>query len=221
MIKALRSLLLIVLMASGIQNRNYAQTILGIDRLPPNPTSNDTISIYAHCSFNSGNCDPSNSGLSVNGNTIISYAIHCLGPLSFICGYTDTFKIPPLSAGNYQLAFYLESGYGSSCTPGIVPGPTDTISFMVAAATGIQEIDQLNSFELSPNPSTGEIQLKFSFLNTADHFVEIRSVTGFLLNKFLITSSEMNIVLDIPSGIYLCRLSDETDEMKKLIVIRQ
>ncbi len=67
-----------------------AQTILGINIMPLNPTSDDTITVLASCQFSSGSCFPYNAGSSVIGNNVITYATHCLGILSFICNYTDT-----------------------------------------------------------------------------------------------------------------------------------
>src|SRR6185436_13034128 len=106
-----------------------AQWINSITRFPANPTSADTIYFYADLSFPSGNCDEHNQFSGVNGQDVYAAAVHCIGSLTFICSYTDTFKIDPLPAGNYNFTFtVLYGSLPSPCNP-TGNGATDSSTF--------------------------------------------------------------------------------------------
>lgn len=104
------------------------------------PTTNDTVTFYVALSFPSGTCDQHYQGLNINVNKIEAFALHCLGMLTYICNHTDTFKVNPLPAGSYSFHFQLDAGMlPSPCTPGIIPGPSDSITFVVSPLTGIND----------------------------------------------------------------------------------
>ena len=110
-----------------------SQWITSINVYPAFPSTVDTIFVYASCEFPSGSCDQHIQGLSTSANTIYAYATHCLGMLTFICDWVDTFRINPLPPGTYQFDFQLNAGaLPFPCTPGINPGPADSISFIVS-----------------------------------------------------------------------------------------
>jgi hypothetical protein len=147
-----QTLLLFLLL---ISTHTFAQTIQSFAILPSNPTETDSITILADCSFSAGPCEQHSGGISINGNTIDSWSLHCLGMLTVICNHTDTFYIGTLSAGNYIFHFQLDKGYGEvACTPGIVAGPDSSYSFTVLPAT--QSADDYQSeqhtFSVNPNP---------------------------------------------------------------------
>jgi hypothetical protein len=130
---------LILLMIAGYSSRS--QYIMGMHVVPQNPTTTDVVSLVADLSFTSGSCDQKTMNFSQNGNTFYGYALHCVGPLAYICYETDSFPVGLLPAGNYQFVFSVDAGYGGSpCTPGIVPGPSDTLLFTVTTVTGLHEI---------------------------------------------------------------------------------
>lgn len=130
-----------------------AQWINNIQYQPSNPTANDTITFYVALSFPSGTCDQHTQGFNINGNKIEAFALHCLGMLTYICNHTDTFKVNPLSAGAYSFHFQLDAGMlPFPCTPGIFPGPSDSVSFVVNPVTGINQVEsQSISVELKGN----------------------------------------------------------------------
>jgi hypothetical protein len=117
-----------------------AQWINGITYAPPNPTANDSIVFYVSLSFPSGSCDEHTQFHTVNGPIVDAYALHCLGMLTVICPYTDTFAIGQLPAGAYWFRFHVDiGGLPFPCTPGINPGPTDSVPFVVSPVTALPQ----------------------------------------------------------------------------------
>ncbi len=219
--KFLQTLAFIYALQSAVVTVSSAQTILGITMIPANPTNNDYITFLANCMFPSGNCDPYIVNLSLSGNYFYASALHCLGVLSFICNYTDTFIIPPQAAGNYNFAFHLESGNGPSCTPGIVAGPTDTLSFVVSSSTGISELMRALNFTLTPNPSTGKITIEInnSSKNTLPADLELFNFSGEKLATYQLHEKLTDLNIALPSGVYLCRIKNSPNTFKKLVII--
>ena len=184
------------------------QFILSQTIIPPNPTTNDTITILASCAFPSGGCDEHTQGQFINGNTISAFALHCLGPLTVICYYTDTFTILPLAAGNYSFIFQLDAGYGPApCTPGIVPGPTDTLNFTVTPATGINNEITENVFSIYPNPSHENIWIRSDEKGMLKGVIEIFSVEGKLISSHELTESMQALsIIELQNGFYFVKL---------------
>jgi hypothetical protein len=97
------------LLLAGIQYGSLAQPwINSITVTTPCSTTNDTLRVYVDCMFPSGSCDPYLSNVYIYNNHINANALHCLGMLTVICNYTDTFTIPPLPAGNYVFSHAAE-----------------------------------------------------------------------------------------------------------------
>ncbi len=120
------------ILLTGYTGMSSAQWINSIQYQPSNPATNDTITFYVDLSFPSGTCDQHSQGFYINGNKIEAFALHCLGMLTYICHHTDTFKINPLPAGAYSFHFQLDAGMlPFPCTPGIFPGPSDSIALVV------------------------------------------------------------------------------------------
>ena len=219
--KFLQTLAFTLLMSFGISTNSSAQWINSINMVPTNPTSIDSITFYAHVSFSSGNCDPVQKILNSSGNNVFGFTQHCLGILSFICYYTDTFIIPPLAAGNHKFIFHLESGLLPACIPGIVAGPTDSLAFTVSAPTGINEATTTSSFSIKPNPSNGNfiLHLNKSIQNKKSQSVELFNLSGIKIETILIENENTEIKNDLPSGIYLCRLKNDPSSIQKLVIV--
>lgn len=216
--------LIVVIMCATI--RLQAQIISSITYTPANPTILDTIYVYANCIFNSGTCEPSVSAASPSGNVIYAYALHCLGPLTVICSYTDTFKLDPLPVGNYTFLFQVDEGFGQpSCSPGIVPGPVDSVNFVVTPALGIEETaTENNSFSIFPNPANGLLQLNVNnaiFNNTANYF-SVYAMNGQLIKRWLLKEPDSLVdISSFPNGVYPCAIENDRikSRIKKLVVI--
>ncbi len=142
----------------------FGQTIQSITTLPASPTETDSVYMLAHCVFTSASCDQHTDGFSITGNTIDAWALNCLGMLTTICYYTDTFSLGLLTAGNYIFNFQLDEGYGQTiCTPGIVAGPDSSYSFTVSPNTFTDEnVSEKNIFSVHPNPISDYLQIRFN-----------------------------------------------------------
>jgi len=171
---------------------------------PLNPTTNDTITVLANVSFPSGSCPLDSKNFVVNGQQIVASALHCLGAATFICSTTDTFKIAPLPAGNYSFVFQLSAGtLPAPCTPGIIPGPIDSTTFIVSPATG-DFIPSNPDFLLYPNPTTQELYVEMQGVHQYPLFVEIYSLDSKLILRQQIQSSKMAVdVGGLTNGNYI------------------
>lgn len=192
-------LFLFVLGYAGAQ----AQWIDSIYVSPANPIDLDSIYIYADCSFTAGSCDQHTQSHSINGSNISATALHCVGMLTFICPYTDTFSLGTLPAGVYIFTFHLDEGLlPSPCTPGFNPGPTTAFTFSVSTATSVQaqhSIDGMISFY--PNP----VESKITITNKVREQMPVRifDMTGnIILEKILTEEKEELYVAELKPGIY-------------------
>lgn len=212
-----RSLLLLTLCCTT--SSLFSQWIDNIYISPANPTSATPVTIYADISFSSGSCFEKTVQHSLVGNTVYAFALHCIGPLAFICSHTDTFQVGLLPAGNYSFVFHVNAGAAPSpCTPGIVPGPTDSLQFTVAAVTGINDTEHTGSFKISPNPATDFIKLPALAVNAE---VYIYSLIGEVVRILKAESLTGNYFIgDLPNGLYLFRIigGEEIQQQKILIM---
>ena len=181
----------------------HAQWINSLSVNPASPTTNDSVYVYADCSFTAGSCDQHTQGHFINVNNISAWALHCVGMLTFICPYTDTFALGTLPAGTYMFTFQLDEGHGTlPCTPGIVPGPSSTFSFTVSTATSTQvqkSSDGMISF--FPNPVDDKMIFKTKSLFFES--VRIFNVEGKKIIEQFLKSSESQIYSgDLTPGIY-------------------
>jgi hypothetical protein len=187
-----------------------AQVIQSLTVLPVNPTPTDTITILAECMFPSGGCELFVLNVGTTGQDIYASALHCLGPLTVICNYTDTIILNPLPAGAYTFHFQLDAGFGPEpCTPGIVPGPTDTITFVVSPTVDVPEVLGQDEIAVFPNP----FQEQFHVTGIEpEHYpvtVDIFSAEGKLVKSIRINEPSTTIsVKELPAAIYQLQLTN-------------
>lgn len=207
----IKSIFLLVLLAGCLSIPAKSQWIQSLTITPANPTTTDTIIILAECTFPSGGCSEYTQTLSVNGTDIFASALHCLGPLSFICPYTDTIQLNPLPAGVYTFHFQLDAGSGNvPCTPGIIPGPNDSLIFIVSPAVGFDEFISQDEIYVYPNPVHDNFQLKGAEKFKYPLFVQIYSSEGKLFNSANVHHPEKTIeVKNLPSALYQVRITDQ------------
>ena len=224
-------ILLTIVLCFSLCTLSQAQGFISsITIIPSNPTTSDTIYVYADLTFSNSDCELEYSGFTIVGNSIPASSHHCLGMLTAICQITDTFKINPLSAGIYDFMLTLSSGFGGApgppCTPGIVPDDYDTIQFEVIYPTIIKTINtsQLD-FTFYPNPNEGlfnySISQELSICNNNE--LVIFSSNGQEVLSNLIRDQKGTIPLDLESGIYFVRMrmnNGQLTSMKKLLLIR-
>lgn len=165
-------------------------------------TTNSPVQLIAEVDFPSGDCKDKTLGLFQSGNSISADAIHCLGAASFICNDKDTFNIGLLPAGTYTFYYHVDAGMSPSpCSPGIVPGPTDSLTFVVNLASGNQELEN-RIFELFPNPASNILQLKLNNESTEGAYRIINN-QGALVLKSMMKSRNMQIdISQLSVGLY-------------------
>lgn len=179
-----------------------AQNILQLRTDPAQPTTNTPVKLIADCEFFSGGCKDKTLTFNQVGNKFETNAMHCLGILSVLCYDADTFNIGFLPAGNYRFLFHLETGTGPSpCTPGIVPGPDDSIDFVVTVASGLSDKEN-KAFSFQPNPADDHVNLRFAAISK-DRFILIQNLSGETMFRSEAKGTELSIGLsEFSSGIY-------------------
>jgi len=153
------NLFLCLLLAQSLASAQ--SSIVSLTVSPANPTSTDTIYVYAELMFPNSDCPLDMKAHSVNGNTILASTLHCQGMLTSICNTTDTFKIYPLAAGSYTFDLTLSAGMGGPpCSPPIVANDNEAITFVVVNS-GAAGIGHAAKFDLNifPNPASNTIIL--------------------------------------------------------------
>ncbi len=186
-----------------------AQWIQSINVLPPNPVTGDVVKVAASVDFSSGSCDQKTVFSYQNGNDFYADALHCLGMLTFICNNVDTFILGQLPSGTYTFHLLENAGSGPEpCTPGIVPGTTDSITFSVAEVTGVYEQeDQLLSV-FSANQQSLEFRFPERF-NGHELSVTIYSIQGSVLKRAKGIAAQLSVdVSKLVPGPYLVQVVD-------------
>lgn len=199
-------LLLVILFDKG-----SAQVIQSLNVLPANPTTTDTLYLYANIDFPSGGCSDKAQNIFVSSPYIFGAALHCLGVATFICNETDTFQLAPLAAGTYTFIFTVEAGMGPSpCTPGIVPGPVDSITIVVTNATGIGEVKTKNQiFNLTQGSYPGKVlvQLTPEIKLAGSVQIVVYNLSGQLVHQENIVSHLQEMSMEnFNQGLYLFQL---------------
>lgn len=111
-------------------------------------------------------------------------------------GVTDAMAFVPASSNTYTVTGTDANG----CTN------TATVGITVSACTGINAIAGTNiSFGIYPNPANGAFTVSAPVMGL---FVEIYDNTGKLALREAIALEKQQINADLPSGIYLVKLSD-------------
>ena len=193
--------------------------INNINIQPLNPSSNDTIFVYADIQFPSSSCEYFNSFQSTSANTIEITTQHCIGMLTTLCNITDTIKINPLSTGSYSLNLKLTSdiNYGfAPCNGGTNTEDSISVFFNVSAPLSFNEIEKIG-FIINPNPSNGTFLIS-SKNNVNDLLASIYSFDGKLILEKKIKLNT-NLSFNLVNGIYFLKLRSRNHvDIKKLII---
>jgi hypothetical protein len=218
--KTMKKNLLFVMMLAASQV--FGQSILSLSVLPSIPTENDSVFLLAHCAFTSAPCNQHMDGYDMNGNVFNAWTLHCVGPLTVTCDYTDTFSLGVLPAGNYVFNFHLDQGFGEvTCTPGIVAGPDSSLSFTVSPSTsGDESTSSENIFSVYPNPASDYLKIKLNHLITYGS-VSLYNIYGRKVIKENI-SDPAEILFDVKKyghGIYFLQIiTGKYNSIKKIII---
>ncbi len=205
----MRTILLTTLSLIVFNLSVQAQYINNLSIYPANPTSNDSVYFIGSCYFQSGSCNDKTLSFGINNDNITCNAIHCIGLATYICYDTDTFSAGKLAAGNYTFHYNLNSGYGiTPCTPGIVPGPTDSLNFTVTAASGISNTSY-QEFIFGPNPCKNFLEIKY--YSNEEKQVSIIDMAGKVCLQEVKAGNNIQISTnDIASGLYLLKSQSKT-----------
>jgi hypothetical protein len=185
-----------------------AQTIDNITVSPNLPTTDDSIFIFVECTFPNMGCQPYTQDVSQDSSNIYASALHCVGSLTAICTYTDTFKVSSLSAGDYTFFFTLNAGQAPEpCTPGILPYDNDSVEFTVTTATTISDIshDPL-SFSIHGNLTDRHFNVYLgSAINVAESYqLHVVSNLGREVRVAPLYEMSNDINLALQPGLYFC-----------------
>lgn len=197
-----------------------AQTIHQISIYPPVPSENEQIRIIADMSFSSGPCNDHQQQFNINGNNIYASAMHCLGMLSVICNYADTFAIGTLPQGNYRFYFDVNNGFGPSpCSPGIVPGPMDSLVFTVTAPAAIKEMND-EATTVQYLQGSNKIMIHFTSPVSSGKAC-LYNATGQILQKINLKGNQQSMATNgLPEGLYILELSSEQGRLTKRLLLR-
>lgn len=195
------STLIVILFFALTSTKSNAQFINNLSIYPTNPTSNDSIYLIASCYFQSGSCNQKTLNHSIINEYIDCDALHCIGMAAYICYEEDTFSIGQLPAGNYIYRYTVNAGFGfNPCTPGIVPGPMDSLSFNVTTASGINN-ENVPEFIIGPNPCTDYITIKT--YSNEEILVSVIDMKGKICQQEITSGNNINIsTYNIEVGIY-------------------
>jgi len=211
----MKNLLSIFLFFISMESFSQGQ-IISITIDPPSPTTADSVTVYVDLQFSSGSCFPDSQSHSTNGNNTSATSHHCLGMLTVICPYTDTFELGYLQAGVHQFDFILTSGGAPSpCTPGIVPDDQDSLTFTVSSGVGISESHLDNQVQIFPNPFNASFTLLINpeWVNPNATFVITDALGKEIFQLTNITSDQIQLTeFDFSAGMYFYQLR-QNDEV--------
>lgn len=194
-----------------------AQVIQQLRVNPLQPTTATPVRLEADLVFSFGDCKDKSVSQSITGFRLEANALHCLGLLTVICYDTDTFNFGLLPAGSYRFVYQVNQGFGPApCTPGINPGSTDSIDFVVSPATGLEEQEQ-NSYALFPNPAGDHVFFQRSG-RSMDSELSIINSEGRICKRLILPGGKSRIDLsDLAPGVYFIAMNGST--LRKKLVI--
>lgn len=100
--------------------------------------------------------------------------------------------------GTYEICLTVKNSYGENTTCQQVE--------ITEAPVGIYEVDRANHIQISPNPASHQIQIKFSLpFNELVHHIQIYNVDGQLMKEVIPTSqtsSPVILINELSNGIY-------------------
>tara|TARA_Y100001954_G_scaffold217829_1_gene250358 strand:+ start:1665 stop:2309 length:645 start_codon:yes stop_codon:yes gene_type:complete len=172
---------------------------------PANPTSLDSIKVYADLTFHSSGCGLDNKYFSIAGNAISASTHHCLGMAMAICSTKDTFMIGPLPDGAYTFDLSLTSGFGNiPCTPGIAVDDIKTYDFNVGNVVALNQDKKVVDFYYSNRGDVINILLP----QRALYRLSLYELNGKCLKRFEVVNDYFMLnVSEIVSGIYIMQVS--------------
>lgn len=197
----MKKLLVFGVMGLFISVKCQGQWIQQIWTNPSVLTTNTPVQIIAEVDFPSGGCDDKTLNLMQVGSSISANAIHCLGSALFICNDKDTFNVGLLPAGTYTFFYQVDiGGAPAPCTPGITPGPSDSMTFVVNLASGMEDDPQF-AFDLFPNPASNTLYIQLKEDKNGSY--KILNNLGAIVFESIVDGSTIEVdVSDFANGLY-------------------
>jgi PKD repeat protein len=127
-----------------------------------------------------------------------------------------------LGATNQSFTYSLNGSYTVVVSSG---GCTSAMSApLVATATGILEMQNLNAFNVYPNPNDGNFNVTFTAASKASYTISISNALGQLIYKDVIadftgTYTKQLSVSEYGKGVYTVSLTNEKNETVKKIIV--
>jgi len=155
-----------------------------------------------------------------NFNRVIAFTNNSIGATTykwnFGNGKTSTVANPTHTyalSGTYQVTLVT----GNTC------GLDSVKQSVIVSTSGIKNVDMGIEMLVIPNPNSGNFQLKFAqALNEKSELILYNSVGQMVyISELSIGEKELNLVTDLPNGIYTLVVKGNTYNMKQRIVISQ
>lgn len=191
------------------------------------------LSVSAQCvataTANPSACNPATNLYSVSG-TIMYMGAPATGTLEVVgsCGGTQSFPLPFTGSATYTLTGLTSDGASCTVLCYFSDLPTCYYSAMYTApascmATSIGDNSFLDNLTISPNPSSGIINLSFNQSSVQSMTIEIidvlgRSIYTQSLPKFTGAYSQIVDLTSFNKGIYFVKINGENgSEIRKII----
>jgi len=89
-----------------------------------------------------------------------------------------------------------------------------------ATPTSVDQAFQ-NSIEIFPNPTQGSITLAMNSSNGEEVYIDVIDVQGRPIKSFVRNTSQINIDLDLPSGVYFLKIDQTQQVAYKRVIVTQ
>jgi len=89
-----------------------------------------------------------------------------------------------------------------------------------ATPTSVDQAFQ-NSIEIFPNPTQGSITLGMNSSNGEEVYIDVIDVQGRPIKSFVRNTSQINIDLDLPSGVYFLKIDQTQQVAYKRVIVTQ
>ena len=197
-------------------NYVFAQAASRIDSLKiiyTNPSGGDNIKLICYTWFSQSECDLVDHTIQIQSNKITVMLNYEVGDLFTVCNQVDTFLIPTLNPGNYELLTSLTINDLNEISD------TDTVKFTVGNDLGIGNAGNHEDLNIYPNPFLNELQITAnSGLNLVN--LEIYSTTGNKVKQIKFDPDKKIHVTDLQAGLYFIVLTDNKGNRYKKKMIK-
>jgi hypothetical protein len=212
-------ILLTFITTDNVFSQMFVDSLRVINNLPISTL--DTIHIRAYC-FSGELTGVTSKSLSINGSTIEAFINTCASSgVPAITNLTVSFKVNPLSQGQYKLKSLLTGLYipfGSTVCSSPNGIDKDSINFSVVQANGIKESEVFSKVSLSPNPSNGVITIINSGALLLKGNLLISDVTGRMISEIEVdienSQSQIMNIEKLKNGIYFFKIKLDNGNSK-------